>query len=269
MEFCIAFAIWLLILLIAGFTIYRVWAQVLGPSFTDILLLPGTLLAEITYSIACLVCGRPAAAGLISDSRDYRAPMQVPTGKYGFYVSMFAALLTISVMLVAYGKTTQQFGKPVIMKATLQSPADYCQQTGAMLNIAPGSLPDKFPRSLADLKDLGIFQIALMKRIAKAWFSQSWKNWRTWVYFYLSVSFLLRLTMVRHDGRATFAVNLAIALIIILGQRITGSFAGKLMCEPYALLTFMWGMMLYLILFTGVIIIFGRITKMLNAGSLG
>ena len=269
MEFCITFAIWLLILLIAGFTIYRVWAQVLGPSFTDWLLLPGTLLAEITYSISCLICGRPAAAGLISETRKYRAPMQVPTGKYGFYVSLFAALMTLSVMTFAYGKTTQQIGKKVVMDATLQNPADLCAQTGAMLNIAPGHLPDKLPRNLADFKELGRYQISLMKRVARAWQSQSWGDWRTWLFLSLSVSFLLRISMVRHDARATFAIYLLVALVIILGQRITGSLDSKLMLEPLAMLTFMWGMMLYLILFTGVIIIFGRITKILNAGSLG
>lgn len=250
MEFCITFTSWLFVVLLVSFGLYRLWALILGPAVTDWLLLPATVVSEIAYSIGNLLCGRPAAAGLISHSCNYSAPMQIPTGRGGFFVSMLSALLCIAAGVGGYAVATREIGEPVVTSATVQNAVDVVDQVGAKCGIAPETLPAKLPTTGEEAKEFFDFQLKLIKRIAKAWQGQDWQKIETYLFCYLAICFGLRLNMVRHDWRAMLITVIIICGVILGVEHFTGSLADRLVNNPWILMTFIWGMMLYLILLT-------------------
>ncbi len=230
----VAFSIWMYLILLAGMGLYRLWTRQFGHRLVDWILLPGTVCSELSYANGLLLLGRPAAGGIISTTGNSYAPGQVPTGQFGFFVSMFTSLLGLLGCSIALCLVTKWLGGPIMLKFAFSGGA--------------GQLPTELPQGLAILGDQG----RLLKFLGQTITQLDWTNWRTPVFIYLTICLAVRLGVVRHDWRAALVTN-AVALGLLCGLcKIYPDIQGRLE-YAWPLLTYVWTMLLSLLAITLVI----------------
>ncbi len=193
----IAFSIWMFLVLLMGWALYKLWGRLLGHRLVDWLLLPGTIVSELAYSNGLLLLGRPAAGGIISTTNNSYAPGQVPTGRYAFLVSAFASLITLAGGCVALGLVAKWLGRDVLTNFVL---------------FGNSTLPGEIPH------DFGFFtkQFQLVSFTVQTLGQQDWLDWRTPMFLYLTICLAVRLGTVRHDWR-TGLLTAAVVLAAMCG----------------------------------------------------
>jgi hypothetical protein len=250
--FYAVFAVWVMLILLAGMVAYRLCVRLLGPRRTDWILLPGSVVSELAYSIGLLLAGRPAAGGLVSRSADTAEPGQRPTGAYRFVISMLAALTSLAGGVAALGGTTNAVGEPMVRSVVVGDvwqgragdiPSDWA---AAKDGLRPAwVLPRDVPDDVDECKDLLRFQGKLLVRLGQAVVEQDWLDWRTFLFAYLSICLSIRLGAVRHDRRAALAAAAALlGAITLVGAAWDGmeDIIGGL--KLWSLLTYVWAVLL-------------------------
>jgi hypothetical protein len=240
-----ALTLWTMLTLAGGLAVYHLLARLLGPRLTDWLLLPATVVSELAWAVGILLTGRPAAGGLISYPGSTAAPGQRPTGKWGFLISMLAALTSLAAGFAVFCALVQWIGEPVVKSMAM---TDIGEAVGHSIGL--GTRLQELPESWDGFVDLLGYQFTLMGRWFRAWGEQDWANWQTPVFAYLGVCFTIRLGQVRHDWRAallTAAVLMGIVAVLgLLGTGVGGYLEGA-GCEVWFLLNFLWASVLVLL----------------------
>jgi hypothetical protein len=243
-----AFALWLLLVLLTGMGLYRLWAKLLGGATTDWLMLPATLLGEIAYSAGRLMTGRPAYGGLISPRDASTDPCRSPlTGKHGLLVAMLASALTILSCSSAVLLLTRYLGGEVVRSMVL---ADGLHSLTA--------LPKELPRDWAELWATLAGQLDLLRRLLEGWANVDWANWKVPLYVLLTAMLAVRLGPVRHDARGTLAVWAILAGLLAALAAAFKPIRDALTGDIWYVLTYLWAMLLLLL--AGTLLAAGALT---------
>lgn len=245
----LALALWTMLTLAGGLAIYHLLVRLLGPRLSDWLLLPATVVSELAWAVGILLTGRPAAGGLISYAGSTAAPGQRPTGKWGFLISMLAALTSLAAGFAVFCALVQWIGEPVVKAMAL---TDKTETMGHVFGL--GTRLQELPKTWDEFVDLLGYQFTLMGRWFRAWGEQDWTHWQTPVFAYLGVCFTIRLGQVRHDWRAALLTAAAlmgvIALLGLLGTGV-GDYLEGAGCKVWFLLNFLWATVLVLLAAVG------------------
>lgn len=245
-----ALTLWTMLTLAGGLVIYHLLVRLLGPRLSDWLLLPATVVSELAWAVGILLTGRPAAGGLISYPGSTAAPGQRPTGKWGFFISMLAALTSLAAGFAVFCALVQWIGEPVVQSMAL---ADGLETAAHLTGF--GTRLQKLPESWDGFVDLLGYQFTLVGRWFQAWSEQDWLTSSTPLFAYLGVCFTVRLGQVRHDWRAallTAAGVLGIVALLGLAGTGVGSYLEGAGCEVWFLLNFLWATVLVLLAAVGV-----------------
>jgi hypothetical protein len=262
-----ALALWTMLTLAGGLAVYHLLARLIGARLTDILLLPATLVSELAWSLGILLAGRPAAGGLISYSGSTAAPGQRPTGKWGFFISMLAAVTSLAAGLTVLCGLIRWIGEPVVEALLL---TDVWETGGHMIGL--GTPLQELPASWDGFVDLLGYQFTLVGRLTRAWARQNWLTWPVPLFAYLGVCFVVRLGQVRHDWRAALAAEAAVmGVIALLGLAGTGigDYLETGGCKAWFLLSFAWATALPLLAAVLLATIIHVVIRALRKGSAG
>jgi hypothetical protein len=226
----LAFAIWMMLILLMGMVLYRLWTRLLGHRLVDWLLLPGTVVSELAYANGLLLMGRPAAGGIISHAGNSYAPGQVPTGKYAWAVSAIASLVALIGSCAVAVLVAKSLGRGVLVHFVLP-----WNET----------LPTELPRDLRFLSQQG----RLVGLLARSLWQQDWLDWRTGAFVYLSICLAVRLGVVRHDWRVALASGAGL-LGLLAGLGALGVDVAGPMEDAWPLLSYIWTLLLSLLALT-------------------
>lgn len=232
-----AFALWLLLVLVTGTGLYRLWAKWLGGATTDWLMLPATLLGELAYSAGRLMTGRPAYGGLISPRDASADPCRSPlTGKHGLLVAMLASALTILACSSAVLLLTRYLGGDVVRSMVL---ADGLHSLSA--------LPRELPADWSDFWATLAGQVDLLRRLLESFTDVDWTDWQVPLYVLLTAMLAVRLGPVRHDVRGTLAVWAILAGLVAGLAATFPAVRDALAGDLWYVLTYLWAMLLLLL----------------------
>lgn len=235
------FAVWMLLILLTGVGLYRLWGRRVGGAVVDWLLLLATLTGELAYSLGRLITGRPAYGGLISPRDVANDPCRYAiSGKGGFLVALLSSLLTLAVTVVLVGLLTHWLGRDVVQSVVT------CE---IIARLDATCLPKELPTTWDGLWDVIEYQIVLVRRLVKGLAALDWTHWQVPVYVYLSAIFAVRLGPVRHDQRAMLVTAGALLGILALIGTAYPQMSDHLEGLWY-LLTYLWSLLLTLLMAT-------------------
>lgn len=233
----VAFALWLLLVLLTGTGLYRLWAKCLGGATTDWLMLPATLLGESAYSAGRILTGRPAYGGLISPQDASADPCRNPlTGKHGLLVAMLASTLTLLAGVSAVLLLTRYLGGEVVRSLVLAEGLHSLSE-----------LPRELPADWSDFWALLAGQVDLLRRLLESFTDVNWSDWRVPLYVLLSAMLAVRLGPVRHDVRGTLAVWAVLAGLTAGLSATFPAVRDALAGDFWYVLTYLWAMLLLLL----------------------
>ncbi|NBB96492.1 MAG: hypothetical protein GVY16_12245 [Planctomycetes bacterium] len=237
-----ALTLWMMLTLAGGLAIYHLLVRLLGARLTDWLMLPATVVSELAWSVGILLTGRPAAGGLISFSGSTASPGQRPTGTWGFFISMLAAVTSLAAGLAVFCALVHWIGQPVVEALARTDMIE----TGGHLAGFGMPLAD-LPQSWDAFVDLLGYQITLVGRWFQAWGRQDWTHWHTLVFAYLGLCFTVRLGQVRHDWRAALLAEAAILGIVAALGLLSAGVDDAVKGDIWFLLNFAWATVLVLL----------------------
>lgn len=242
-----AFSVWLVLIILMGVGVYRLWAKLIRGDWVNWALLPGTVVSEMAYIFGCLITGGEIRrARLMLHSRDSAGrrtgsdgePSAEATQKLKVLGPIIAALVAIVACIGAIIVVHSMLGEPVIRKFILPNLLAPMQE-----------LSKELPKNWDGLWEQIGAQTQMLKHICETWKNVDWANWRVPLFVYLSVCLGVRLAPVGRDMRATLAAVVVIAALVALVGLIWKKFSG-LMDDVWPLLTYIYALLLFLLVFT-------------------
>lgn len=233
------FSIWMLLLLLAGLGVYRVWSDMIRPRWVNWALLPGTMVSEMAYIFGCLITGgeirharlMPAGKGR---GRDDGEPTTDAGSSAGFVAPLVASLLAVIASGAAILAVHALLGGPVLSAFTGRA------GIGAVL------LPTAPPSSWSALWQQLHVQVDLLRRICETLAVVDWGNWRIPLFVYLSLCLAVRLAPVGRDLRAALAAVVLVALLIALAGAVSAGFRG-LLERLWPLMSYVWSLLVLML----------------------
>jgi len=240
-----AFTVWLLLILFTAMGIYRLWSRMIPPAYVNWALLPGTVVSEMAYIFGCLITGGEVRRAKLMPGKVAKRKGESesePTTEAAPRLKIIGPIIAALLAVVACGAAI------LIVHALLSEP---------VLAKFLGSMPKSLPVSWGELWKQIHGQADLLRHMSQTWFKLEWTNWRVPLFVYLAICLSIRLAPVRRDLRATLAAVVVIAALIALVGLISVRFDG-LMHEIWPLVTYIWGLLLFLLVVT--LILWGLIS---------
>ncbi len=245
-----AFSVWLVLIILMGAGVYRLWAGLIQGGWVNWALLPGTVVSEMAYIFGCLITGGEIRrARLMPHGRDSAgrktggdgSPAAEATPRLKVLGPIIAALIAIVAVIGAIIAAHSLLGEPVIREFILPDILSPMQ-----------AMPRELPQSWDGLWEQIGAQTQMLKHICETWRDVDWSNWRVPLFVYLSMCLAVRLAPVGRDMRATLAAVVVIAAMVALIGAIWEKFSG-LMDDIWPLLTYIYALLLFLLMATLVI----------------
>ena len=260
----VALALWLFLVLFAGMGVYRLLSKLLRPRRVDWILLPGTVVSEMAYLFGCLVTGAEVRRARLfgpgektPKGRSTEGPNQTTeaTARLKVVGPMIAALIAMVGCMAVIIAAHSLLGSPVIRQfataeGTIPSRADM--------------LPRTLPGSWDALWEHIALQVQLLRRICETWGKVNWLDWRVPLFVYLGASLAIRLAPVSRPVRPTLGAAAAAAILIPLLGAIAGLF-GNLVDNLWPLLSYLWSLLLFLLVVTSLVHGIVALLKVLTA----
>ena len=244
----VTLALWLFGLLLMGHGIYRLLGGIGRPAWVHWVLLPGSLVSAMGYIFGSLITGgeiRRASlmGGSLSGSGKGQQPASQgvavttePAPRLKVVGPIVASLIAIVVCLLAIVGVKALIGKGVI--ETYSSPL--IRENMPL----PKTLDQDPPKTWASVWTELDRQLHLVRRQAETILKQKWNDWRTWLFFYLSLCLLVRLQPSGGKLRATLLAPPVLVGVAALASAINESFFGYLKGDLWLLLSFCWSLLL-------------------------
>jgi len=243
-----AFTVWLFGIVFLGVGVFRVWTSVARPLWVNWALLPGTLVSEMAYILGCLITG-----GEIRKARLLESPGSSGGGDSGpateanqrlkvlgpIVASLLAVLACMGAILLVH----RLLGRPVIQAFILGD-----GWAGGVSEL-PKALPAGWDALWAQLDR----HVALLRRMFETLGRLEWLAWRVPLFVYLSICFSVRLAPVGRDLRATLAALVAVAGVVAAVGALSDRFTNLLADDLWPLLTYVWALLLALLVLSGLI----------------
>jgi len=173
-----AFAFWLFAIVFAARGALKLAGGMVGARVVDWIVLPGTLVAELTRYLACLLTGAEFHAGKLVGEKQ---TAQTRGGGVPYLTALLTGLLPLAACM----------GLILLLSMGLDHPVFRSYYFARV--EAPKDLPLKFDTIWALLAS----QVQLMRGVCKAlgntldnW---PWKNWQGWLFQYLMICLTLRM----------------------------------------------------------------------------
>ncbi len=236
-----AFSMWLFLALLAGTGVYCLWTRLARPGWVNWILLPGTIISEMAYIFGCLITGGEIRrAKLLPDtpnskSKDDSEPATETNPRLKVIGPIASALLAIVACAAAVVVAHGLLGKSVT--------ENFIGQAG--MNALPKTLPSSWEGFWSLLSN----QLELLKRMCETWFEINWTSWQAPLFVYLSICLSVRLAPAGRAMRNTLAAVLVIAAVIAAIGATSYKFGG-LMESLWPLLTYIWSLLLFLLVVT-------------------
>jgi len=238
----VAFTFWLLMILFAGVGIYRLWSQIVRPSWVNWALLPGTFVSEMGYIFGCLVTGGeirraqlvPSGGGSRGKGSSDGEPTTEDSPRIKVVGPLVAALLAVAASAGGIVALHTWLDAPVIDQFVLT----------AGLEELPRELPTTWDGFWDSLKR----QIDFLQSMCDSWRALDWANWRVGLLIYLATCLSVRLAPVGRDMRWSLAAMAAVAGLIALAGVVSKRFDGLIReGRIWYLLTYVWTLLLFLL----------------------
>lgn len=200
-----AMTFWLMLILLSALGVQRLWAQIVQPKVMNIVLLPGTLVAQLGHVLGLLVTGATVSntalyqneSGDPGTTRDAkpRIPVVGP---------MVIGLLPLLACAGAILAVARFFGS--------QAPD----------GLWDARLPAALPTTLAGVWEMLREQLTMMERLVDVGLRAFPGNWRMWLFVYLMICLTVRMAPFPGNFRGSLG---AILLLGLLGA-VTGMISG-------------------------------------------
>ena len=234
-----AFGMWLFLILVTATGLYRFWTKCFGGALIDWILLPGTLAGELAFNIGRIATGRPAYAGIISPKDPREDPCRYAiSGKNGFPIELLCAALTMLACGTGLGFSVYYLGESVIPKVIFE------------LGVFDTAVSKEFPLSWESFWVLLTDQTRLLRRMCEVWTKLDWGDWCVPGFLYFSGVFILRFGPVRHDFRASILVGIAIPILLSIVGLVWTELWDIINGDFWCVLTYLWGLMLFILAVT-------------------
>jgi len=243
----LTFTVWLFLSALVARGLQRLWSRMLQPAWIDWVLLPGTVIGEMSYMFGCLITGgqvnrakllelpalRGARRGGVAadgQAKTQSKPRLAGLGPIdGVAASMLACLAAIVLLCSALGKS-------VVVEFI----------TGDGL-LASASLPRSLPGRWDALWDQMEVQLELARRTYETWGRLDLLDWRQVLFVYLTVCLSVRIAPPGRPLRTILVAAAAMALLVAAAGLIVGIGGRSIMEKLWPVLTYVWSTLLALL----------------------
>jgi len=231
---------WLLVIVFVAYGVYQLWSGLLKPKTINVLLLPGTLVAQIGHVIGMLVTGGTINNATLIKDDDSGEPSACEdvNSKIPVFGPIVVALLPILACGLSIYLVINTIGQSVISQSEAQ----------------PAS--QVLPTSFMSVWDLLRDSITVVEQVTMALFSSDFTNWHTWLFLYLIICLSVRLApmpgMQRGAVGAIFVLGLGSAIIGLATQVTEESIQGIWNTMSFAVAILLFLMIITLIVRGGV-----------------
>lgn len=236
--------LWLLMILLTGLGVYRLWANMLKPSVVAWVLIPGTLVCEMTYILGCLITGGEVRRARIipsGDGANQADPSTEDTPRIKVLGPIVASLLSLVAGIAGILLIRWLLGSPVLEEFML---------AGGLWNMP--AVPRELPGSWEGFWQLIASQVDLLRHTTEFWGELEWTEWRVPLFVYLSICLTVRLAPAGRDLRWTLLSAAVLAVLVAVAGLISSEF-DNLVHDVWPLVTYLWGTLLFLLTLTAVI----------------
>lgn len=239
-----AMTFWLLVIVFVAYGVYQLWAGLLRPKTINVLLLPGTLIAQIGHVVGLLVTGGTINDTSLMKNDESGAPGNNPKAKSQIPVigPVVVALLPILACGFSIYVVLSTMGREVL-------PVEAAQPTRPVSDTIPTDLSQFW----AFIRD----SITVVEQVTNALFNSDFTNWRTWLFLYLLVCLSVRMAPLPGTHRG------AVAAILILG--IAAAMIGLAMPMSEQNIHAMWDMLSFAV----AVLLFLMIISLIVRGGIG
>lgn len=224
---------WLLVIVFSAWGVHALWSRLVKPRAVNVVLLPGTLVAQLGHVLGILVTGGAVQnTTLMSDGEDGAPRADTPEKtRIPIVGSIIVGLLPLLACAGALYAAAHYWGGDVIGGADLDGP----------------SVPQALPTSVAEAWQLLHDGVNVMQDMTAAIAAANLRDWSTLLFLYLAVCLTVRMTPFEGNRRGAIgAILLAGGVIWLAGSLSAALHDGILASWP--LLSFSVGMLLFLLL---------------------
>ncbi len=198
-----SFTFWLLVIVLTAGGVQRLWAGLVRPKVFNIVLLPGTLVAQVGHVLGLLVTGATITNNSLvaSDESGEPAATTNPNPRIPIVGPIVIGLLPLLACGACVYAVVSMLGMPVLR--------------GIDQSAVGPTLPTSMPQIWQMLRD----QISLMESLVNAVGATNLAAWQTWLFLYLLVCLSIRIAPVRGNLRGSLGAILVLGVVAaILGS---------------------------------------------------
>ncbi|MBI4717081.1 MAG: hypothetical protein HY763_04695 [Planctomycetes bacterium] len=192
---------WLLVVMLSAWGVERLWNGMVPAKVLNVLVLPGTLVAQVGHVLGLLVTGATVTSTALLKDDESAAPETTkdPKPRIPVVGPVIIGLLPLLACGTAIYYATRQIGLPILERLTTLGVRDH------------------LPTSLAGLWQLLRDQVSLVESLTTAIRNADFENWRTWAFLYLMLCLCVRIApfpgTLRGSLGAVIVLGLAAAAI--------------------------------------------------------
>ena len=197
-------AVWLMVIVLSAWGVHLLWSGMVKPRVVNVVLLPGTLVAQMGHVLGLLVTGATVSNTTLIKDDETGAPEQTENAKPRL---PFVGPVIIGML-------------PLMMCALAIFAAAHLLGGATVKGMTSGAVSQTLPATLAAFWELLHHQITLMETTLAAALQSDLHDWHAWLFIYLLICLTVRM--------APFPGNLrgSLGAIVFLGvlAAVAGSF---------------------------------------------
>lgn len=267
LQFYLALTFWLMVALLQAYAIFKLWQGLVRPRWINLVLLPGTVVAETANFVAAMLTGAPVReARLVSDEPLGEGPDLGADAKKGVPIlspllmallPILAGLGIIYVLYVTIDNSSWPADSVVKSFASDVSHQDsVARQVGQTAMVGSGAddtsdhlLAQKLDWRLGSWFDLGRDVLTMSQRMIRALpFRDPQKTWPNWLFIYLTACLAIRMVPLRGNLRGGMAAVVLVGVLAYLLGLIKS--VHQAVSGAWTLLAFVIGLLTTLLLLT-------------------
>ncbi len=225
-----AMVFWLMVLVFAAYGTHQLWAGIMKPNVLNVLLLPGTLIAQAGRIVGMLVTGAQINNAALLTTADPAKIAKSKTSKPKIPVvgPVLIALLPMLACGFAIHMVVTTIGQDVLNTST---------------QLTSNELPLTFNSPWELLRST----IGVAEHVTGIVLSSDFRNWQTWLFVYLMICLTVRMAPMPGAHRGAIGAVLLIGVFIGLAGRFAATTEGAIQ-GLWDLLNFSVGCLLCLLL---------------------
>ncbi len=225
-----AMVFWLLVLVFAAYGTHQLWAGMMKPNVLNVVLLPGTLIAQAGRIVGMLVTGAQInnVALLTTADQTKTAKSKAQQPKIPVVGPVLVALLPMLACGFAIHMVVTTLGQDVLPAST-------------------EATSNTLPLTFNSLWELLRSTIGVAEHVTGIVLSSDFRDWQTWLFVYLIVCLTVRMAPMPGAHRGAIGAVLLIGVLISLVGRFTEASEGAI-DGLWDLLNFSVGCLLCLLL---------------------